>query len=68
MWAPFVSFDLLCKDHIFTYGKVCRANLSKRWDEPITDPDVTEMVTNLFHSIVKVKETLLPMPRSWVPE
>ena len=37
---------LICSARI-TYGEVCRANLSKKWDEPIADPGVTEMVTNL---------------------
>ena len=50
---------LICCARI-TYGEVCRANLSKKWDEAIADPGINEMVTNLFQSIVKVKETLLP--------
>ena len=58
---------LICCARI-SYGKVCKANLSKKWDIPITDSGGIELVTNLFHSIVKVKENLLPMARSWVPE
>ena len=49
---------LICCARI-SYGEVCRANLSKKWDVPITDPGVTEVVTKLFHFIVKVKDTLL---------
>ena len=58
---------LICSARI-CYGEVCKANLEKRWDTPVKDLEVIDNITNLFKSIVKVKESLLPMPRSWVPE
>ena len=58
---------LICSARI-CYGKVCKMNLEKKWDTPIKNPEVYDQVTNLFESIVKVKDNLLPMSRSWVPK
>ena len=59
--------DLICSARI-VYCEVCKSNVSKKWDVPVIEPATLELVKDLFHSIVKVKETLAPMPRAWVPE
>ena len=50
------------------YCQVRKNNESKKWDVPLVEPATLELVKDLFHSIVKVKSTLAPMPRAWIPE
>ena len=49
------------------YARIC-AHSGNKWDLPITDPDLVEIIRELFLDIILVKEQLKPHYPCWVSE